>query len=450
MRLLLATLGALTLACGSNASSVGDISPEELLSHPPQDAIVLDVRTPGEYASGHVPGAVNIPYDQVGSRLDELHASPETPIVVYCERGGRAGKAASVLLGAGYHDVLHLEGDMSGWREAGRPVEKPQSFDVDALRKKAAAIFGVLPAQAPNPQNPLTDEKIALGRQLFYDTRLSKNHDIACNSCHLLSEFGQDGQPTSPGHRGQHGARNSPSVYNAAFHIAQFWDGRAADVEEQAKAPVLNPVEMAMPDAAAVEAVLRSIPGYRQGFAAAFPEAAEPVTFDNMARAIGAFERRLVTPGRFDDFLAGSDDALTEGELEGLQTFVDTGCVTCHMGPTVGGTMFQKLGLVKPYDTQDMGRFEVTGRESDRKVFKVPSLRNVAETGPYFHDGSIASLEHAVSLMAEHQLGKTLSPSRNASIRAFLGALTGTPDGAYIAKPALPPSGPDTPAPDPS
>ena len=322
--------------------------------------------------------------------------------------------------------------------------------DRAALQERARTIFGTLPAEAVNPANPVTDAKISLGRMLYYDTRLSKNHDVSCNSCHGLGTYGVDNEATSPGHRGQRGARNSPTVYNAAFHLAQFWDGRAADVEEQAKGPVLNPIEMAMPDEATVVRTLRSIPDYPPRFAAAFPGEAEPLTYDNMARAIGAFERRLVTPGRFDAFLAGDLDALSDQEVVGLATFVEVGCITCHVGPAVGGSMYQKLGLIEPYPTEDEGRSAVTGNEADRGVFKVPSLRNVEKTGPYFHDGSVATLDEAIRLMGRHQLGQTLTNRQASAIRAFLLSLTGELPADYVARPTLPASGPDTPAPDPT
>lgn len=321
---------------------------------------------------------------------------------------------------------------------------------VDPLLERAAPLFAPLPPEAMSESNPITAEKIDLGRKLYYDPRLSKNHDISCNSCHQLDRFGVDHEPTSPGHRGQRGERNSPTSYNAAFHIAQFWDGRAADVEEQAKGPVLNPGEMAMPDEATVITVLNSIPGYPPLFAAAFPEQEDPVSYDNMARAIGAFERRLVTPSRFDAFLEGDPDALTLEERKGLATFIGVGCPTCHNGVAVGGRMFQKMGLVEAFETEDTGRERITGREADRYVFKVPSLRNVARTGPYFHDGSIKTLDEAVRLMAKHQLGRTLTDAETSAIVSFLRTLTGEPDPAYVAKPALPPSGPNTPGPDPT
>ena len=322
--------------------------------------------------------------------------------------------------------------------------------DPVAIQTRAAAIFGVLPDEGPSASNPLTEEKITLGRMLYYDPRLSKNQDVSCNSCHALDRFGVDGEATSPGHRGQRGDRNSPTVYNAALHVAQFWDGRAADVEEQAKGPVLNPVEMAMPNEESVLVVLNSIPGYPPLFAAAFPEDENPVTFDNMAGAIGAFERRLMTPSRFDAYLEGENTALSDEEVAGLEVFFETGCIQCHVGPTLGGISFQKLGRNEPYPTEDTGRFRVTGVETDRFFFKVPSLRNVAETGPWFHHGAVETLPEAVHLMGRHQLGQDLSGDQVDSIVLFLGSLTGEVDQEYIAQPELPASGPETPAPDPS
>ncbi len=330
------------------------------------------------------------------------------------------------------------------------PANEVGVADLAGLRTLAQGALGALPTEATSEANPVTEEKIALGRMLYVEKRFSKNQDLACASCHALEKFGVDGEPTSPGHKGQRGDRNSPSTFNAALHFAQFWDGRAADVEAQAKGPVLNPVEMAMPAETDVVGVLKSIPGYAPLFAAAFPGEADPITYDNMARAIGAFERRLITPGRFDAFLAGDDAALSAAEQRGLAVFLDTGCTSCHFGATLGGQMYQKLGLVEAYPTEDVGRAKVTGAEADNFFFKVPSLRNVAETGPYFHDGSVATLREAVTLMARHQLGKTLAEADAADLLAFLGALTGSIDPAYVAVPPLPESGPDTPAPDPS
>jgi cytochrome c peroxidase len=266
----------------------------------------------------------------------------------------------------------------------------------------------------------------------------------------MLDKFGVDGEPTSPGHKGARGERNSPTVYNAALHLAQFWDGRAADVEEQAKGPVLNPVEMAMTSEAVVVSTIRSIPGYAEPFAKAFPGEESPITYDNIAIAIGAFERTLVTPGRFDAYLKGDGSALTAAEIEGAKVFVQTGCTTCHMGPLLGGQMYQKLGLVKPYDNPDTGRFQVTNNEADKQVFKVPSLRNISKTAPYYHDGHVATLPEAVKLMASHQLGRDLTDEDTSKIVTFLDALTGELPKDRIVAPKLPESGPDTPKPDPS
>jgi cytochrome c peroxidase len=322
--------------------------------------------------------------------------------------------------------------------------------DRAALSARAKGVFGTLPSEVANPANPITEEKIALGRMLYYDTRFSIAQEISCNSCHKLEAFGVDNEPTSVGHKGQRGARNSPTVYNAALHFAQFWDGRAADVEEQAKGPVLNPVEMGMPSEAYVLEVLDSIPGYAPLFAAAFPGDEKPISFDNFGKAVGAFERRLVTPAPIDAFIAGDLDALDDAQVAGLQTFLDTGCTTCHQGVAIGGAMYQKLGLVRPFETADEGRAAITKNPADKGFFKVPSLRNVAKTGPYFHDGGLATLDDAIRTMAAVQLGRDLDDAQIASIRTFLESLTGTIDAAYVAAPDLPESGPRTPKPDPS
>ncbi len=287
------------------------------------------------------------------------------------------------------------------------------------------AVFAPLPDSAPAGESGTNAEKVALGRSLYFDTRLSKDQKISCNSCHKLDSFGVDNEATSPGHKGQRGGRNSPTVYNAALHMAQFWDGRAANVEAQALGPILNPIEMAMPSEAAVLERLKKDQKTVASFKAAFPGESDPVTYKNVGNAIGAFERTLLTPSRFDDFLKGNNSALSEQEKKGGELFVKTGCVACHNGATIGGQMYQKLGLVKEYQTKDLGRFEVTKLESDKKVFKVPSLRNVAKTGPYYHDGSVATLDQAVALMADHQLGKQLSKEEISDIVSFLGSLTG-------------------------
>lgn len=320
-----------------------------------------------------------------------------------------------------------------------RTETKPAAPAPVVVDKAKLAALARLPVRFETEGRELTPERIALGKMLYFEPRLSKGGDVSCNSCHDLATFGVDGKPTSTGHKGQLGGRNSPTVYNAAGHFAQFWDGRAKDVEEQAKGPVLNPVEMAMPNAKAVEKVLSGIPEYVAAFKKAFPAEKKPVTFDNMAVAIAAFERGLATPSRFDVFLAGDDKALSDAEKQGLNAFMDTGCAACHSGALFGGAMYQKLGLVKPWPTEkDTGRFEVTKKDADKFFFKVPSLRNIEKTAPYFHDGSVASLDEAVKLMATHQLGKELTAEQVGSIVTFLKALTGTPPADALAAPELP------------
>jgi cytochrome c peroxidase len=320
-----------------------------------------------------------------------------------------------------------------------------QAINDESKLKLFAPLPASVPAKAAGPQQ----ERVALGRMLFYDARLSRNQAIACNSCHDLSNYGVDRKPTSEGFKGQHGDRNSPTVYNAALHFAQFWDGRAADVEAQAKGPVLNPVEMAMPSDKQVVVVLKSIPEYVTTFKRAFPGEKDPVTYDNMALAIGTFERGLLTPARWDKFLNGDKAALTEKEKNGLHAFLTAGCQTCHAGTLLGGNLYQKLGVMKTYaDASDPGRYKVTSVETDKMMFKVPSLRNVAQTAPYFHNGRVATLDDAVAQMAELQLGKQLPASDIASIVAFLNAMTGDIPGAYIQKPELPKSTRATPKPE--
>jgi cytochrome c peroxidase len=320
------------------------------------------------------------------------------------------------------------------------------SIHADALSDSYLAMFRPLPNEAPSADNDLSQARIDLGRMLYYDNRLSKGSKISCNSCHMLERYGQDNLPFSPGHDGKLGGRSSPSTFNAAIHVAQFWDGRAPTVEEQAKGPVLNPIEMGVPDAATAVKLLKSIPGYVEAFKAAFPGEADPITYNNFGKAVGAFERKLVTPSRWDDYLKGDKKALSSEELKGYETFAKVGCVTCHNGPAVGGAMYQKLGLVKPWPgLKDMGRYEATKQDSDKQFFKVASLRNVTETAPYLHDGSVKTLEEMVSMMGEYQLGRKLGNEEVSSIITFLKALKGDLPAAYIAKPKLPEDGPNTP-----
>jgi cytochrome c peroxidase len=296
----------------------------------------------------------------------------------------------------------------------------------------------VRPVVAPEPGSAAAAE-IDLGRDLYFDTRLSKNGAMSCNSCHPLGNYGADGQVTSPGHTGQRGSRNSPTVYHAAGSFAQFWDGRAIDVEEQAKGPILNPIEMGMKDGAQVEQVLRSIPEYVAAFQKAFPDDKQAVTYTHVGQAIGAFERGLVTPSRWDSYLSGDTTALTKAEVEGLRVFTNVGCMVCHTGEFLGGSMFEKVGAVEPWPNQkDMGRYQVTKDDRDRMVFKVPTLRNIEKTAPYFHDGSVAKLADAVRMMGKHQLGLELSDEEVTSIETWLKSLTGKLPEAYIQPPKLP------------
>jgi len=323
-------------------------------------------------------------------------------------------------------------------------TEAPPAGQAAAPDPAQLALFAPLPEVTlpAHGADPLVD----LGRMLYYEPRLSKSQNISCNSCHDLAKYGVDNEPTSDGHRGQKGDRNSPTVYNAADHVAQFWDGRAKDLAEQAKGPILNPVEMAMPSEHVVLAVVESMPEYVEAFAKAFPGETKPVTYDNLARAIGAFEQNLLTPGRWDAFLRGDGEALTSEERAGLETFLQNGCQVCHYGSLLGGNTFQRLGAVKPYPrSSDPGRFAVTEQEGDRAFFKVPSLRNVGETGPYFHDGGVATLDGAVRDMAEYQLGRSLDAAEAARIVTFLKALTGRIPTDYIAPPVLPTSTEKTP-----
>ena len=300
------------------------------------------------------------------------------------------------------------------------------TLDAAALRAKAKAVMQPLPDKMPGAEKDLP-ATIALGEKLYFEKRLSVNGKQSCNDCHMVDQnrAGVDNQPTSEGAHGKRGDRNSPTTLNAGFHFAQFWDGRAKDLVEQAKGPVLNPVEMAMPDEKEVVRRLETDANYPQLFKAAFPGEDKPINYDNFARAVAAFERTLITRDRFDDFLRSDDKALSTQELQGLNLFLTVGCTTCHVGPTIGGNMYQKIGLIHPYaNTNDVGRIKVTSEEWDQYRFKVPSLRNVALTYPYFHDGQARELRSAVKQMAYMQLGKELTDNEISSLAAFLNSLS--------------------------
>ena len=302
----------------------------------------------------------------------------------------------------------------------------------------------ILPISEPTH---IDNDKAELGKKLFFDPRLSRSGFISCNSCHNLSMGGADNLPTSIGDHWQQGPINSPTVLNASLNVAQFWDGRATDLQEQAAGPIANPGEMASNHALAVSTIA-SIPGYQREFNAIF--GIETVTIDAITDAIAEFEKTLKTPNApFDLWLKGNKRAVSKQVLEGYALFKASGCAACHNGEAVGGSSFQKFGILAPYATDNPaeGRIAVTGNQADRFSFKVPTLRNIELTYPYFHDGGAATLSEAVDIMGRLQLGRHFSEPENAAIVAFLKSLTG--EQPSFGLPTLPPSGPNTPRPQP-
>lgn len=318
------------------------------------------------------------------------------------------------------------------------------------LRNEALDHFAPIPSTIPAlTDNPVTREKIDLGKALFFDPRMSASGVFSCNSCHNLATGGDDNMPTSIGHAWQKGPRNAPTVLNAVFNEAQFWDGRAADLAEQAKGPVQAGVEMANTPENVV-ATLTSMPQYRDWFRAAFPGEENPITFDNFARAIEVYEATLTTPAPFDAWLNGDDTALGDTEQAGLQLFMDKGCASCHSGVNFGGNGYYPFGLIeKPgadvLPEDDKGRFAVTETADDEYVFRAAPLRNLRETAPYFHSGKVWDLKVAVQIMAESQLGEALSDPEAEQIVAFLDALSG--EMPAVTYPVLPPETGATPRP---
>jgi len=310
------------------------------------------------------------------------------------------------------------------------------------LRDRALDMFAAVPSTIPAmTDNPVTPEKIDLGKALFFDPRMSASGVFSCNSCHNLATGGDDNMPTSIGHGWQKGPRNSPTVLNAVFNEAQFWDGRAEDLKAQAKGPVQAGVEMAnTPDN--VVATLNSMPQYQDWFKASFPQEDDPVTFDNFAKAIEAYEATLITPAPFDAFLNGDDAAMTDEQKEGLVLFMDKGCASCHNGVNLGGNGYYPFGLIeKPgadiLPEDDKGRYAVTETAADEYVFRASPLRNIDQTAPYFHSGLVWDLKVAVQIMGESQLGQDLNEEEADKIVAFLGALTGEmPEVTYPVLPA--------------
>lgn len=301
----------------------------------------------------------------------------------------------------------------------------------------------------PIPVVAITEpKKVDLGKMLWFDTRLSKSGGLSCNSCHDLAKGGTDNIPTSIGHGWAEGPINSPTVLNSRFFLAQFWDGRAKDLMEQAGGPIENPIEMASSHEHVVK-VLNSIPEYKALFNDAFG-IEDDIKIEQITSAIALFEDTLITPNsRFDQWLGGDDDAITAQELNGYKVFKESGCVACHSGIALGGSSFQKFGVFEKYTTQNLseGRYAVTGKEEDKYVFKVPTLRNIELTYPYFHDGQVNSLAEAVNIMGKIQLNRAYTEDETADIVAFLKTLTG--DQPVIKYPVLPPSNENTPLPEP-
>jgi len=332
----------------------------------------------------------------------------------------RMGWAAAVAV-----TLLVLAVGYNAASEAAQEKAENEKGQSSELLAEARELFAALPEKMPGSEND-TEALIALGKQLYFETAISINRTQSCNSCHRLDEKlgGVDNLPTSKGAEGEFGGRNAPTVLNAGLHIAQFWDGRAPDLAEQAKGPVLNPIEMGLPDEEAALARLEEA-GYGARFKAAFPEAEQALTYDNFGEAVAAFERTLITRDRFDDFLGGKLNALTAEETDGLKQFMEIGCIDCHNGALLGGDSYEQMGQANAYaDKKDLGRFDVTKDEDDRYVFKVPSLRNIALTHPYFHDGQAEALADAVKQMAWLQLGEELDEGQVTSIATFLGSLT--------------------------
>ncbi|MDE2463053.1 MAG: cytochrome-c peroxidase [Alphaproteobacteria bacterium] len=321
------------------------------------------------------------------------------------------------------------------------------------LTTKARQLFKPIPSTPPSlPGNQATPAKVLLGKMLFFDPRLSASHAISCNSCHNIGLGGADAESTSIGHRWQRGGRNAPTVLNAVFNKTEFWDGRAKDLEQQAGGPIVNPVEMGSP-APHVAEQLKGIPGYLKYFSKAFPGEANPITLTNVEKAIAVFEATLITPkAPFDQFLEGNSNALSANQKEGLALFIDKGCSSCHNGINVGGGMYAPFGVVeKPagelLPANDKGRFMVTKTPSDEYVFKVPTLRNIALTAPYFHTGQVWDLREAVAIMGTSQIGAQLTKDEISKITSFLESLTG--EQPKVTYPILPASSAATPRPQP-
>jgi cytochrome c peroxidase len=361
-----------------------------------------------------------------------------------------------LLIAVLYGTALLATGACSGRSDEsagqGPQAEPTLAATTDELILRARDLFKPIPLNPPAiPGVDATPGMIALGKALFFDPRLSVTHSISCASCHYPGLGGADNSPTSAGFHGERGGRNAPTVFNSAYNFVQFWDGRAKDLVEQAGGPLVNPVEMASPKAHVTEQLL-ALPGYLALFQAAFPGQDKPVSLENAQKAIAAFEATLNTPNApFDTYLRGDANALNAQQKAGLTLFIDKGCAACHSGVNIGGSMYQKFGVVadpgpKYRPPADKGRGAITGKASDDYFYKVPTLRNITLTAPYFHTGSEPDLKKAIDVMAQVQLGQTLTPDETDKIAAFLGSLTGQQP--EVAIPQLPASDAKSPPPD--
>jgi cytochrome c peroxidase len=308
-------------------------------------------------------------------------------------------------------------------------------------------IFKPLPADMATPEFPITPERVELGRKLFFDPRISVDGTVSCARCHQPALYGTDGLAKSHGALDRLNPRRAPTVLNVALHFKAHWRGDRVNVEDQAERALIGPPSFGNPDYASTMAKLKAIPGYQEIFQRVFPGESDPVTASNCGKAIGAFERTLVTPSRFDEFLAGKRDSLSEVERRGMREFINIGCASCHNGPIIGGGSFEKFGVVDDFwkvtgsKEHDRGRFDVTQDAKDMYVFKVPGLRNVAMTPPYFHDGSVSTLPDAVRVMAKLQLDENISEQQTSDIVAFLKSLTGKLPENFANAPVLPAAG---------
>lgn len=336
---------------------------------------------------------------------------------------GSAGRWSALLLLAG--------GAILGGCDDGRRSSDTPLGSTVPLRSSSEWRVSREPIAALMQAASIDRRKVELGDTLFHDRSLSGNGTVSCASCHDLANGGDDGKPRSEGANGDLTSRNSPTVFNASLNFAQFWDGRADRLETQISGPIENAKEMDS-DWGVIVNYLAGTARYKDRFETIYPDG---VTQENAVDALASFVRSLETPNsRFDRYLVGEEDAITAEELEGYQLFKSFGCVSCHQGQGVGGNMFQKFGVFgNPYEDgslrtegePDLGRYHITEKDEDRYVFKVPSLRNVALTAPYFHDGSVAELEDAIRIMIRYQLGREPSERNVSLLKAFLHTLTG-------------------------